>query len=281
MNYRETFLTDDLNRILSDRQTADYLDGIFSVIRTIVGYTTIVNDLTYSEIMKDTPDKNRLIDILNESDNKLSQLLSTITDAHQIVGKTHISDLTPKTVFDFSDETFKAFTKAKAVLEGIFTVNADIEPYIFSDTTRSDVEILITDMVYKVIMYEISPAVIDIKLAKTPDGKRAVLSVEGKSDGNALVIPAEGETESLMHLEAVKTIFVNKFCESCAGIGKDEEKETGLLLSLEMDIIPEWEMGQNLRLNSKMNFDFENKRFSPVTVALSKYSKHKTYKKAD
>jgi hypothetical protein len=281
MNYRETFLTDDLNRILTDRQTAEYLDGVFSVIRSIVGYTTIVNDLAYSEILKDNPDRNRLIDVLNESDGKLSDLLNTITDAHQIVSKTHISDLSGRTIFDLSDETSRVCKKIQSILAGTFVINADIEPYIFSDAMKSDIEILLSDMVKKVIMYEIPPAVINVTLAKKPDGKRAVLTIEGKADGSLPHLPRETETSTLMHTEAIKAIFAEKFCETVGGIGTDVDTDTGLHLSLEMDIIPEWDMGQSLRLHSPVNFDFENKRFSPAALAFKKFASGLTYKLPD
>jgi hypothetical protein len=277
VNFKETFLADDLNRILSDNQTAEYLDGVFSVIRTIVGYTSIVNDMVFAEMMKDNIDKNVLIGIFNECDSKLTGLLNTITEAHQIVSKTHITDLADKTITSLSDSIETICEKIVELLEGVFTVKSDIEPFILTYASKTDIEILVSGMVYKVIGYEIPPGVITISLKKNEDGKRAVITVNGESDGSLPEIPAKTEVEELMHIDTMSSIFVRRFCESVSGIGSSTETDTGLTLSIEMDIIPDWDMTHNLRLSSGCSFNFENKRFSPTAMKLGRFSKHKTY----
>jgi uncharacterized protein (UPF0218 family) len=277
VNYKETFLVDELNRILTDQQTAEYLDGIFSVIRSIVGYTSIVNDMVFSEMMKDKVDKKVLITVFNEADEKLTGLLNTITEAHQLVSKTHITDLADKTITGLSDELSLISDKVTELLQDMFTIKSDIEPFILTYASKTDLEILVSGMVYKVINYEIPPGTIKISLKKNEDGKRAAITVTGESDGNLPEIPPETEIDKLMHTDTMSRIFVRRFCESVAGIGSTAETDKGLSLSIEMDIIPDWDMTKNLRLSSGCSFNFENKRFSPTTMKLGRYSKQKTY----
>jgi hypothetical protein len=277
VNYKDTFLADDLNRILSDNQTAEYLDGVFSVIRSIVGYTSIVNDMVYAELMKDKIDKNVVTGIFNECDKKLSSFLNTITEAHQLVSKNHITDLSDRIVVSLSDEINSAFEKSKELLGGVFTLKADIEPYVLTYAAKTDIEILLSGMIYKVITYEIPPAVITIGLKKSESGERATISVIGESDGSTPEIPSKTETDILMHTDTMSSIFVRRFCETVSGIGSSKDTDRGLELSVEMDIIPDWDMTKNLRLSSGCQFNFENKRFSPTTIKLKRFSKQKTY----
>jgi hypothetical protein len=277
VNYKDTFLADDLNRILSDNQTAEYLDGIFSVIRSIVGYTSIVNDMVFAEMMKDNIDKTILITIFNEADQKLTGLLNTITEAHQLVSKNHITDLADKTINSLSDELSEIYDKVKELLKGVFTVKADIEPFILTYASKTDLEILVSGMVYKVIKYEIPPETITITLKKNENEKRAVISVSGESGGSLPEIPDETEIDKIMYTDTMSSIFVRRFCETVAGIGSTKETDTGLSLSIEMDIIPDWDMPHNLRLSAGCSFNFENKRFSPTTMKLGRFSKQKTY----
>jgi hypothetical protein len=281
LNYKDTFIADDLMRILSDRQTAEYLDGVFSVIRNIVGYTSIVNDMMFAEIMKGEPDKNIITDVFNECDKKLNELLDTITEAHQLVSRTHISDLSQKKIIDFSDKLQKSFDSAKELLDGSFTLKSKIEPYIFAYGSETDIEILLSGMIHGVITYEIPPAIITVSLSKNEEGNRAFLTVSGESDGSVTEIKLPTETEILMHTDKMKSIFARRFCEEANGFGIVTEGDKGLDLSIEMDIISEFEMPAGLRMSAPLDFKFENKRFSPMTLKLDRFSNRKTYSVTD
>jgi hypothetical protein len=277
VNYKDTFLADDLNRILSDKQTAEYLDGVFSVIRNIVGYTTIVNDMVFAEVMKSEPDKNVIVEIFNECDKKLNILLDSITEAHQLVSQTHITDLTQNPVIDFSDKVQDAFDKAKKLLAGNFKLQSDIEPFVFSYASETDVEILLSGMIYKVIIYEIPPAVISVSLKKNEEGDRATLSVSGLSDGSLPVVKSLSETEILMQTSAMMSLFAHRFCEAMGGFGTVTEGDKGLELTVEMDIVPDWETPRDLHMSASVDFKFDNERFSPTTLKLDRFSNRKTY----
>jgi hypothetical protein len=281
LNYKDTFLADDLMRILSDRQTAEYLDGVFSVIRNIVGYTSIVNDMMFAEIMKSEPDKNVITDVFNQCDRKINELLDSITEAHQLVSRTHISDLSQKTIVDFSDKLQESFDSAKELLDGSFTLKSKIEPYIFAYGSETNIEILLSGMIYKVITYEIPPAIITVSLSKNEEGNRAFLTVTGESDGSLPEIKPPTETEILMQTDKMQSIFARRFCEEANGIGTATEDDTGLELSIEMDIISEFEMPAGLRMSAPLDFKFENKRFSPMTIKLDRFSNRKTYANTD
>jgi hypothetical protein len=277
LNYRETFSADDIGKILGDRQTAEYLDGVFSVIRSIIGYSTIVSDILFSEIVKDDPDKNVMVEVLNESYGKMTDLLGDITNAHQIVYETHISDLSENVPISFSDAISETAALAQELLEGAFEINAETENDIFTAASAADAEILMTDLLYHVISYEIPPSKIEIKLERNENGERAVLTVRGAAGNAVNTVPAETESSKLMKTEEVARIFERKFCENVNGLIFEKETDTGLVITVELDIISEQRAAEYAGVRSKIDFNAANKRFSPVTLILSKFNPKKTY----
>ncbi|MDR0992803.1 MAG: hypothetical protein LBL87_07940 [Ruminococcus sp.] len=281
MNYKETFLAEDIAKILGNRETAEYLDGVFSVIRSIVGYSTIVCDVLYKEILKENPDKQTVIEVLNESHSKMAELLGDITDAHQLVYKTHITDSAEKVSVNISEIIDETAKKIRKMLEGIVDIEFLTERDIYVAAPKTDVEIILTDMIYRIISYEITPATLRISLERTENGKRAVLSAQGIADGEDRELPSESHNASLMRTNDVARIFARKFCESVNGLILENETDEGMTISLELDTVHAPDCSMCSKVKDRLDIEFVNTRFSPAAVKLAKFSKYRHYKLTD
>jgi hypothetical protein len=278
LNYKETLLTEDIGKILGDRQTAEYLDGVFSVIRSIVGYSTVVCDVLYKEILKDKPDKQTIIEVLNESHAKMAQLLGDITDAHQLVYETHITDLAEKKAISLTESVEDTAERIREMLHCFAEVTFFAEPDLYAAVDKTDIEIILTDMVYRVISYDITPSNVKISLERSENGKRAVLIVQGVVGGGSdKEMPLQSETAGLVRSDEVAKIFARNFCESVNGLSIETESDEGLTISLEIDTVTDPVFSMSSDLRDKIGIDFTNKRFSPAAVKFARFRENDTY----
>jgi hypothetical protein len=270
-------LAEDIGKILGDRQTAEYLDGVFSVIRSIVGYSTVVCDVLYKEILKENPDKQTIIEVLNESHAKMAQLLGDITDAHQLVYETHITDLAEKKTVSLTESVEDTAERIREMLHCFVEVTFFAEPDLYAAVDKTDIEIILTDMVYRVISYDVTPAAVKISLERSENGKRAVMTVQGVIGGSEKELPLPSETAGLVRSDEVAKIFARKFCESVNGLSIETESDEGLTISLELDTVTDPVFSMSSDLRDKIGIDFTNKRFSPAAVKFARFRENDTY----
>jgi hypothetical protein len=243
----------------------------------MIGYSTIVSDTLFKEISKDEPNKEIIVDVLNESYKKMSELLGDITNAHQIVYETHITDLIKNTPTNLSDTLRDSAEKAKELLEGVLQININTENDIYTAASKTDIEILLTDLLYRIISYEIPPSVININLEQSEDNTRALLTINGEAGETAYTAPPETESAKLMKTSESASIFERKFCENVNGLIIENETDKGLVITVEADILSEPGAFGHNGIRNQIEFEAVNERFSPVTLILSKFNPKKTY----
>jgi hypothetical protein len=262
-----------LKDILTDGYATNYLNGVFTLIRNIVGYTSSVNDFINSELKKKTPNIKAISTVLCESDDRMTDLLASIIDAHQLI-YTVEETLPPKTV-SLSETVESIASKIAFILEGIVVIKTDIKDGIYADLQKTSLEIVLTDIVDEMMKSSDKPSEIDIKLTLSQkDEKKAKLTLTASEStiGNTAktVVFPHTETAEIMYLPTFQAAFTEQFC-TVTGCEIIHEDKTYTL------ILPCCEAPEPATICATKVFEFNNIRFSPASVRLRKYSGKKRY----
>ncbi|MDR0986563.1 MAG: hypothetical protein LBL98_02550, partial [Ruminococcus sp.] len=197
------FYRAELESVLKDPTVRNYLDGIFNMVRNIVGHTTAMDDFILSEINKDNPDFEKIKKILLENETRLMGYLGSITDAHHLLSALDNPDRGGS--IDVSETLSEIAEKFSRVFNRNIEVYSTIEKSIFAEIDKVSFEIAVSDFVEHLIMNENPPAKIDISLTLL-SRDRAKLTVKS-APGGRYTIPPRTETEAAVHTADFVGIF--------------------------------------------------------------------------
>jgi hypothetical protein len=268
----DPFFRAELESVLKDPAVRNYLDGIFNMVRNIVGHTTAMDDFILSEIKKDKPDFDKIKKTLLENETRLLGYLGSITDAHHLLsaldnpdreGSVNVSE----TLSDIAEKFSRVFNRN-------IELTSTIEKDVFAVIDKVSFEIAVSDFAEHLLTAENPPAKIDISLGLLSK-ERAELVIRS-APGGRYKIPPRSETEAAVHTADFTGIFIENFIHSMGGTLRFENNPSG-----ENAVIFEFKVTapDKLRLNSREAvFEFDNSRFSPVSAKLTKYFKKLTFR---
>jgi hypothetical protein len=268
---------EELASALEDPRVRAYLEGVFTMIRAMVGYTTSMNDFLAAELQKERPDRVAVNAILSENDAKMMDFLASITDAHHLMSRT---DDNPG-LCNFTEALQNIGAKLKMLFEDTVVIETDIAPDIFAAVDRVTLEIAVSNLVEELITYRKPPATIRITLEpvtttrlKFPMAKLTLTSV---SPGKYRV-PGLSETAVAIRAPEFADLFMKDFCRKLSGTLKHRATPSGLEISFTFRTI----LSETpLILASDPRFEFDNARFSPVAAKLFKYVRRPRYTAKD
>ncbi|MDR0903564.1 MAG: hypothetical protein LBM59_02915 [Ruminococcus sp.] len=266
------FFRAELESVLKDPAARSYLDGLFNMIRNIVGHTTAMDDFILSELKKDNPDFPKIKKTLIENETRLMGYLGSITDAHHLLSALDNPDRegdinVSETLTDISEKFSRLFGRN-------IEVRSTIEKDVFATIDKVSFEIAVSDYVEHLLNADNPPARLDIGL-KLLSETRAELAVKSYPGGK-YSIPPRTETEAAVHTSDFTGIFLENFLHALEGTLRFENQPDGEnVVILEFAVKPP----DKLRLNSReVVFEFDNIRFSPAAAKLTKYFKKLTFR---
>jgi hypothetical protein len=262
-----------LKDLLNDGYVTNYLNGVFTLIRNIVGYTSSVNDFVNSELKKTSPNIKAITAVLSESDDRMTDLLASIIDAHQLV-YTAEEKAAPQTI-SLSETVEHIALKIASILEGQVSVKTDIKTGIYADIQKTSLEIILTDIIDELMKSIDRPSEIEITLTLSDcDDKKALITITESSLSltNALknMVFPHTDTAEIMYLPTFQAAFTEQFCKVTGCEIKNDGKHHTLIL-------PCCEAPEPATICANKVFEFNNIRFSPASVRLRKYSGKKRY----
>ncbi|MDR0947088.1 MAG: hypothetical protein LBM87_05025 [Ruminococcus sp.] len=262
-----------LKDLLNDGYVTSYLNGVFTLIRNIVGYTSSVNDFVNTELKKSTPNIKAITAVLSESDDRMTDLLASIIDAHQLIY--NAEEKLPPKVVSLSETVESIAGKISSILLGQVIIKTNIEAGIYAEIQKTSLEIIITDIIDEMMKNPERPSEIEITLSLTgTDDKNALIAVTGTSVTltNALknMVFPHSDTAEIMYLPTFQAAFTEQFCKVTGCEIKSDGKHYTITL-------PCCEAPEPATICSNKVFEFNNIRFSPASVRLRKYSGKKRY----
>ncbi|MDR0986451.1 MAG: hypothetical protein LBL98_01985 [Ruminococcus sp.] len=265
------FFRAELKSVLKDPAVRAYLDGIFNMIRNIVGHTTAMDDFILTEINKDTPDIAKIKKTLVENESRLMGYLGSITDAHHLLSALDNPDRegdinVSETLTDIAEKFSRVFGRN-------IELTSTIEKDLFAGIDRVSFEIAVSDFVEHLLISGNPPAEIDISL-RSISGNRAELVIKSVPGGR-YTIPECTETEAAVHTADFAGVFIENFIHTLDGALRFENKPNG-----ENSVIFEFAVKppSELHLYSRETvFEFDNARFSPAAAKLTRYFKRLSF----
>jgi hypothetical protein len=266
------FFRGELESVLKDPAARNYLDGIFNMIRNIVGHTTAMDDFILSEIKKDDPDFDKIKKTLLENETRLMGYLGSITDAHHLLSA--LDSPERDGVINVSETLSDIAEKFSRVFNRNIELTSTIEKNIFAEIDKVSFEIAVSDFAEHLLTADNPPAKIDVSLGLISK-ERAELIIKS-TPGGRYKIPPRSETEAAVHTADFAGIFIENFIHRVSGNLRFENNPSG-----ENAVLFEFKATapDKLRLNSREAvFEFDNARFSPVSAKLTKYFKKLTFR---
>jgi hypothetical protein len=264
---------DELASALEDPRIRSYLEGVFTMIRAIVGYQTSMNDFLANELQKERPDRVAINAILSENDSKMMDFLGSITDAHHLLSRTEESP----GICNFSEAMQNIAAKLTMLFENTISITTDIAPNIYAQIDRISVEIAVSNLIEELITYRKPPAAIKISLAplvrSRPKFPEATLTLSSLSPGKYKVA---GLSEAAVAIRAPEfsDLFIKDFCRKLEATIKRREQSKGLEISVRLRTV---KTDIPIILASESRFEFDNARFSPIATKLAKYVRRPRY----
>ncbi|MDR0974199.1 MAG: hypothetical protein LBL80_00690 [Ruminococcus sp.] len=266
-----SFFRTKFESALKDPTVRNYLDGIFNMIRNIVGHGSALHDYLISEINKDEPDREMIAKILREGDTRLMNYLGSITDAHHLLSIAgSCADIS---TINISETLADIAQKFSVIFGGFISLTCTVTKNIYARMDRVSLEIAVTDFIEHIIVVA-HPAAIDI-IIEMIDPSRARLTINSKP-GGTYPLPEKTESEAAVHASDFAGIFVEQFVHSVEGtILINNKTPPDYSICFEFAA----EASEKIRLASKEAvFEFDNTRFSPAAAKLSKYFKEITFR---
>ncbi|MDR0944275.1 MAG: hypothetical protein LBM41_07070 [Ruminococcus sp.] len=254
----------ELEAALTNPHIREYLDGIFTMLRTVVGINCMANDFTATELKKKNPDLRAINDTLSNNDAQMMAILGSLSEAHHLLS---LID-TPETdaVSDISETLSAIVEKITPLFAGNIEITSNIEPLIFAPIDKISFEIAVADYIEHFLNGASKPKSLDFKL-KSNGAYEATLIILATPGG---LYPVPGRTESE---KAVRTAeFSGLLMENLLHRMRATVRHTSIPGGSEVELRFSTAHAYKPKLLVPDNkFEFENARFSPVSAKLYKY----------
>jgi hypothetical protein len=254
----------ELEAALTNPHIRDYLDGIFTMLRTDVGINCMANDFTASELKKDPPDLRAIYDNLSNNDAQMMAILGSLSEAHHLL--TLIESPQTDAVSDISETLSAIVEKITPLFANNIEITSNIEPLIFASIDKVSFEIAVADYIEHFLTASDKPKALDFKL-KSNGSYEATLVITA-APGGLYSVPRKTESE-----KAVRTAeFSGLLMENLLRRMKGNVRHTTLPGGSEVELRFSTAHAYKPKLLVPDNkFEFENTRFSPVSAKLYKY----------
>jgi hypothetical protein len=258
---------EELEKLILDPNARPYFHGSNELFRTIIQYCISFADFVNKEITKENVDKEKIHTAASDSQNKMLNLLGSISDQEQLIRDLEDDDSTYSV--NISDCVKKIIDKSSSVLAPRINItkNEDnIEPDIYAITNRVSIEIASADFIDYVISAGKRPDTITVTLKKLDDSF-ARLTISGNADGK-YPIPPVTEVENSLYTKEFADIFVEQLTKHMGGELRRTKGAHGTSIVFTFKTSP-----KNIPLvfARETQFEFDNNRFSPAVTKLSKY----------
>jgi hypothetical protein len=260
----------ELEALLKEPSMRNYLDGIFNMVRNIVGYDTALDDLITDELEKGLINRDMLEKALQKHKQQMLRVIGSITDAHQLLAVYDRQQQEQQKSANLSNALVDISQKLANVFDAHINLTCTITDEIYAMTDLISFEIAITNFVEHVILVGEVPGSIDILLLDI-GGNRARLTVVAHPGGD-YTLPSLIEPEAAIKSSDFTGIFMDNFIKRLDGVvtytnnpvSNPNEHRVEFEFAIE-------EKGKPKLMSSEPMFEFENYRFSPVAAKLSKY----------
>jgi hypothetical protein len=254
----------ELESALTNPHIREYLDGIFTMLRTVVGINCMANDYISSEIRKEQPDTRGICDILSNNDAQMMAILGSLSEAHHLLSL--IESPQTDAVSDISETLSSITEKITPLFAGNIEITSNIEPLIFAAIDKVSFEIAVADYIEHFLTAIDKPKSLDFKL-KSNGAYEATLVITA-TPGGLYSVPGRTESE-----KAVRTAeFSGLLMENLLHRMKATVRHTTLPGGSEVELQFSTAHAYKPKLLVPDNkFEFENTRFSPITAKLYKY----------
>jgi hypothetical protein len=265
--------TEELESAIEDPRIRSYLEGVFTMIRAMVGYSTSMNDFLAAELQKERPDRIAVNAILSENDAKMMDFLGSITDAHHLMSRT---DGNPG-LCNFSESLENICAKLKMLFEKSMEIETDIKPGIFAAIDRVTLEIAVSNFVEELIIFRKPPASIRISLeplARAKTRQSAAKLVVAATAAAKYRVPGLSETAVSIRAPEFANFFMKDFIRKLSGNIRRKTTPAGLEITFAFQTL---RTDTPLILAADNRFEFDNARYSPIAAKLGKYARRSRY----
>jgi hypothetical protein len=254
----------ELEAALTNPLTRNYLDGIFTMLRTVVGINCMANDFVAAELKKDNPDMRAINDALSNNDAQMMAILGSLSDAHHLLS---LLD-TPQTdaVSDISETLTAIVEKITPLFAGNIVITSNIEDMVFATIDKVSFEIAVADYIEHFLSNKNKPKTLDFKL-KTNGAFEAILVITA-TPGGLYPIPGRTESEKAVRSSEFSGILMENLLHRMKATVRHTSIPDGAEVELRFAIV---EAFKPKLLAPDTKFEFDNTRFSPVTAKLYKY----------
>jgi hypothetical protein len=254
----------ELEAALTNPHIRDYLDGIFTMLRTVVGINCMANDFTAAELKKENPDLRAIYDSLSNNDAQMMAILGSLSEAHHLLSL--IESPETDAVSDISETLTAIVEKITPLFADNIEITSNIEPLIFAAIDKVSFEIAVAGYIEHFLTATEKPKSLDFKLGS--NGAYEATLVITAVPGGLYSVPSRTESE-----RAVRTAeFSGLLMENLLHRLKATVRHTSIPGGSEVELRFSTAHAYKPKLLVPDNkFEFQNTRFSPVTAKLYKY----------
>jgi hypothetical protein len=253
----------ELEAALTNPEIRRYLDGIFTMLRTVVGLNCLNNDYIASEIKKATPDIRAICDALSNNDAQMMAILGSLSDAHHLLAliETPVTDKSS----DISETLSEIVEKIKPLFAENIEITSNIEDFIYATIDRVSFEIAVSDYIEH-FLRTVKPKALNFML-KSEGIYEAALVIKA-TPGGQYPVPPLSEAEKVVRSAEFSGLLMENLLRRMKATVRHTSIPDGA--EVELRFVTDSSRGPKFMSPNK-KFEFDNLRFSPVAAKLYKY----------
>jgi hypothetical protein len=254
----------ELESALTNPHIREYLDGIFTMLRTVVGINCMANDYIFAEIKKEKPDLRGICDCLSKNDAQMMAILGSLSEAHHLLSL--IESPETDAVSDISETLSAIVEKITPLFAGNIEITSNIEPLVFASIDKVSFEIAVADIIEHFLIAADKPKSLNFKL-KSNGVCQATLVITA-APGGLYPLPNRTESEKAVRTAEFSGILMENLIYRLRATYRHTSIPNGSEVELRFSTAHAYKPKLLVPDNK---FEFENTRFSPVTAKLYKY----------